>query len=335
MTTGADVRLEALPPLRDILVVKPSSLGDIVHTLPAVALLKRRWSAARVRWIVNSEWAPLLEGNPDVDEVIEFPRRKFRGLRGLLRVAPWARSLRERAQSDLVLDFQGLLRSALMSRLCRRAGGRIIGLADAREGSRRFYDAAVDTSACPHAVDRYLALVRALGAMSEEPLRWCLPAGTPPDGYGALVEPFVVLHPFSRGKGKSLAASDVAAFARALAPVQVVLAGRSDERAASAPNLLDFLNRTTLPELIYLLRRARFIVSVDSGPMHIAAALTDQLVSIHTWSDPAKVGPYRDTAWVWRASRLFQQRERNQPSAHLAVADIAALGAFVASRLAA
>jgi ADP-heptose:LPS heptosyltransferase len=331
--TGACI--PAASPPRDILVVKPSSLGDIVHTLPAVARLKQRWGAAKLRWVVNSEWAPLLAENPNVDEVIEFPRRDFRGLRGVLRIAPWAQALRARAQSDLVLDFQGLLRSALMSRLCRRSGGQIVGLADAREGARRFYDVAVDTSTCPHAVDRYLALVRALGGVPEGPLRWHLPAGTPPAGHETLVGPFVVLHPFSRGKGKSLSAVDIAAFARALAPVQVVLVGRSEERVASAPNLLDFLNRTTLSELIYLLRRARFIVSVDSGPMHIAAALSDQLVAVHTWSDPAKVGPYRETAWVWKDGRLFQQRERSNPAAHLAVPDITALGAFVAARLAA
>jgi len=206
-------------------------------------------------------------------------------------------------------------------------------LSDAREGSRRFYDATVDTSGHAHAVDRYLALVRALGHMTDGPLHWRLPAGTAPEGHEALVEPFVVLHPFSRGKGKSLSREGVAAFAAALAPVQVIVAGRGEQSIPPAPNVLDFLNRTTLPELIFLLRRARFIVSVDSGPMHIAAALTDRLVSIHTWSDPAKVGPYRDTAWVWQDGRLFQQRERENTPAHRAVANISMLAEFVQSQL--
>ena len=119
-------------PAREILIVKPSSLGDIVHTLPTVAAIKRHWPCAHLRWMVNPEWAPLLEGNPHVDEVVLFPRRDFRGLRGAMRIAPWARALRERVNADLVLDFQGLLRSALISKLCRADGGRIVGLSDAR-----------------------------------------------------------------------------------------------------------------------------------------------------------------------------------------------------------
>ena len=63
------------------------------------------------------------------------------------------------------------------------------------------------------------------------------------------------------------------------------------------------------------------------------AALTDRLVSIHTWSDPAKVGPYRETAWVWQDGRLFQQRERKNRPAHRAVANISALGEFVRTQL--
>ena len=108
---------------REILVVKPSSLGDVVHTLPAVAAIKAHWPSAHLRWLVNTEWAPLIEGNRHVDEVVVFPRGNFRGVRGLIRIAPWARALRERINADLVLDFQGLLRSALLSKLCRGKAG--------------------------------------------------------------------------------------------------------------------------------------------------------------------------------------------------------------------
>ena len=70
---------------RSILVIKPSSLGDVVHTLPAVACIKKRWPGARVSWLVNPLWAPLLDGNADIDEIVEFPRGEFGGLGGLLR----------------------------------------------------------------------------------------------------------------------------------------------------------------------------------------------------------------------------------------------------------
>ncbi|MDB6152241.1 MAG: hypothetical protein JWL90_694 [Chthoniobacteraceae bacterium] len=312
-------------PPASIFVIKPSSLGDVVHTLPAVALLKKHWPQSRIRWLVNPEWAPLLAANPDIDEVVLFPRSQFRGLKGLKKIVPWARAIRATHRSELVLDFQGLLRSALITRLCRAVRGRIIGLSDAREGARFFYDQVADVGGKPHAVDRYLRLAAFLGidtAGSE--LQWRLPPGVPPKdppkpGY-------LLLHPFSRGAGKSLSPKEVSEFCRAMAPVRVVVAGRADESVAAADNVINLLNATTLEELIWLIRNAGFVVSVDSGPMHIAAAITARLVSIHTWSDPQKVGPYSPDAWVWKEGRLFQQKK---PEAARMMPDLAQLAVFL------
>lgn len=308
-----------------VLVIKPSSLGDVVHTLPAVALVKRHWPSCRLAWLINPEWAPLLDGNPHVDEVVIFPRGEFRGLAGWGRILPWARTMAAR-KADLVLDFQGLLRSALIAKLCRR--GEVAGLSDAREGARLFYRRLADVTGVRHAVDRYLRLVAEVGVPIATPLEWPLPAGTAPAGF-APAEPFVLLHPFSRGAGKSLTPAQVSEFCAAIATVPVVLAGRSGERVAPAGNVTDLLNRTTLPELIWLIRRADFVVSVDSGPMHIAAAITSRLLSIHTWSDPAKVGPYAPDAWVWNGTALFQVRELDHPGGHRRCAGIREVADFV------
>jgi ADP-heptose:LPS heptosyltransferase len=86
----------------------------------------------------------------------------------------------------------------------------------------------------------------------------------------------------------------------------VVLVGRCDQSLPELPwNTINLLNKTSLTELLWLLRRAAFVVSVDSGPMHLAAAVTDRLLAIHTWSDPCKVGPYRPGAHVWKARNFF------------------------------
>ncbi len=277
----------------------------MVHTLPAVAAIKARWPASRLTWLVNPEWVPLLEGNPHVDEVAIFPRGEFRGLKGWTKIPAWARAMAAR-KVDLVVDFQGLLRSALIARLCR--GGEVAGLSDAREGARFFYDRVAPVQGVAHAVDRYLRLAAEVGATIPAQLEWPLPAGTPPAGFDAN-EPFVLLHPFSRGAGKSLTPAQVREACTALAPRRVVIAGRTDERVEAVPNAIDLLNRTTLGELIWLIRRADFVISVDSGPMHIAAALTSRLLSIHTWSDPAKVGPHHPEAWVWNGRAFFQVRD--------------------------
>ncbi len=287
---------------RELLVIKPSSLGDVVHTLPAVALLKRHFPAARLRWLVNPEWEPLLEGNPHVDEVIVFPRAEFRRFGAVTRFLPWARRFGQEHESDLVLDFQGLLRSGLLARFARRTGsGRIVGLSDAREGAGFFYDQQADVRAQAHAVDRYLALVHSLGIPISRPLEWPLPKGSAVPG---LDPGFILLHPFSRGNDKSLSIGDVVSICHELAPLQVVIAGRAQTDVPTLANTIGLLNRTSLSQLIWLIRQARFVVSVDSGPMHIAAAITHQLLSIHTWSDPRKVGPYNPRAWVWKSGAL-------------------------------
>ncbi len=315
-------------------MIKPSSLGDIVHTLPAVAMLRQRWPESHIRWIANTEWLPLLDGNPHIAEAIEFPRRQFRGFCGALKIAPWARALHERMKADLVLDFQGLLRSALIAKLCRGEDSQVLGLSDAREGARFLYDAAAETSGVLHAVDRYLALA-ALATGSPPPapaeLQWPLPTGTPVADAGD--SPFILLHPFSRGAGKSLTEAEVLEFCRAAAPLRVVIAGRAGVKLPAIAHTTDLVDRTNLHELIWLIRRAAFVVSVDSGPMHIAAALTANVVAIHTWSDPRRVGPHRDEAWVWREKQLFQRCRSSQPVSAESIADLSTLADWVRSRV--
>lgn len=286
---------------RSILIIKPSSLGDVVHTLPAVARIRRRWPNAKLRWLVNPEWAPILNGNPDIDEIIEFPRQRFRGLTGWAQLPCWIRELRERAQPDLTLDFQGLLRSAWIA---RGVGGDCWGTSDSRECARFFHRHIVripPRSEPVHAVKRYLALVAALGCDISEPLEWRIPAGAAPAG---CPRDYILLHPFSRGEGKSLTAEEVTAFCHEVAPANVVLAGRADLAMSPPANTTNLLNRTSLHELCWLLRQAAFTVSVDSGPMHIAAAVSANLLSIHTWSDPRKVGPFAPRAWIWKDGRI-------------------------------
>ena len=120
---------------------------------------------------------------------------------------------------------------------------------------------------------------------------------------------FVLLHPFARGNRKSLSDAAVESFCRALAPRSVVLVGRTIATFPVPENCVSLLNQTTILQLIWLIRAARFTMSVDSGPMHIAAAVSDRVVSIHTWSDPRKVGPYNPNAWVWKNRELTQVRD--------------------------
>lgn len=302
-----------------VFIVKPSSLGDIVHTLPAVAWMKESRPDWDISWLVNTEWAPLLAGNPDVERAILFPRREFRGIHGLMPFVSWVRKEIGPLQPDIAVDFQGLLRTAVIARASKAK--RMLGLSDAREGAGFFYHETSRVSVgTPHAVERYIALAaKTLGVDEAKTrdfgsLRYPLPAGTAPAGAERLSSgPYVLLHPFSRGEGKSLTVRQVERLCHGLAPQrQVVIAGRGGggELLDLPSGCTSFLDRTALDGLIWLIRHASFVVSVDSGPMHLAAALNRPLVSIHTWSDPRKVGPYRPDAWVWKNGRLFRFAER-------------------------
>lgn len=293
--------------LEDVLILKPSSLGDIVHALPSAAYLKQAHPHLRLRWLANTEWMPLLEGNPHLEEGIEFPRGEFRGLAGVAKFHRWLR--REgQLKARVALDFQGLFRSGYIA---RASGARWrIGLSDSREGARCFHSHVVSAGPGLHAVDRYLGLLSALGVPTSGQREFWLPEGSPPAA--GLPRKFLALHPFSRGEGKSLSAEQVSAFCQAY-PGEVVLLGRCEAALAEGLRLsartVNLLNRTSLAELIHCLRKAAFTVSVDSGPMHIATALSDRVLSLHGWSDPRLVGPYSGRAWVWQNGQIQRREE--------------------------
>lgn len=294
--------------LRRILIVKPSSLGDIVHTLPLLACLRRGAPRAEIRWLINSTWAPLLRGHPLLDGLIEFPRDQFRGLAAPGALVRWLAALDWRP--DLALDVQGLLRSALLARATRAR--HTAGYSDAREGAHFLHQTSIPVPRhrTLHAVDRYLTALDWLGLETPAQVEFPLPPGEEPAGAAALPGAFIAVHPFSRGEGKSLSSKQVEKLAQGLA-LPVVVVGRADVNDLNLDGKdQNWLNRTSLPELIWLLRQACWVISVDSGPMHLAAALNSRLLAIHTWSDPAKVGPYRPEAWIWKNHELFQVRER-------------------------
>lgn len=297
-----DPRLSTFRPAT-ILLIKPGSLGDVVHALPTIAALRDAHPQAHLTWVVDPRWAPILEGTGIADELLEFPREQFRGLGGKIKALAWYRALRDR-QPDLAIDLQGLLRSALIA---RASGARkILGLSDAREGARHLYIHTADTTPTTHAVDRYLQILPALALPIPTLKRFPLPQPTnhqSPDATHAQL----ILHPFARGAAKSLSAEAVRRLLSQLAPTRVTLVGIGPALPDLPPNVTDLTNRTTLVELIALLRHAAAVISVDSGPMHLAAALDVPLLAIHTWSDPRKVGPYGENAWIHQGGQLRPQ----------------------------
>ncbi len=289
-------------PAQRVLLVKPGSMGDVIHALPVAAALKQAWPTTEISWLIDQRWEPLLEGNPNIARTILFPRERFRGASGFLRAIPWMSSLAG-GKPDLCIDLQGLLRSALMARASRAS--QIVGLSDAREGARLFYSRTAEVQKTEHSVFRYLRVLETLGLPAPEKPEFWLPEGKLPPGVPE--EPYLLLHPFSRGQGKSLTPELLAALCDALSPWRIVLAGGPNHDAPQAAHITNLLGKTNLSELTALIRQAAFMVSVDSGPAHIAAAVGTPLLAVHTWSDPRTVGPFHESSWLWQGGEIRRQ----------------------------
>jgi lipopolysaccharide heptosyltransferase I len=303
-------RLEFATPPRRILIIKPSAIGDVVHALPILNLLRRTWPDAHIAWLVTPACANLIEGHPMLNEVILFERRKLgRGWREPKAAAGlFAFMKRLRGENfDLVLDLQGLFRSGWFAR-ATRAPVRI-GFKNAREFSPLFYTHRVDVGTTEqHAIDRYLKMAASLGC-GDSPVEF--PFHVTDDDrrhVGSLVpvnRPYAVLIPGTNWATKRWPIERFAALAKVLRERRgfaIVAAGSPDEaRLADQVGAdVNAAGRTTLRQLVALLERASLVVANDSGPMHIAAALGRPLVTPFGPTNPVRTGPYRRSDTVVR-----------------------------------
>jgi heptosyltransferase-1 len=268
-----------------ILVVRLGAMGDIIHALPAVASLKTGFPGSRLTWVVEPKWAPLLEDNPFIDRVVLLRRDTLAGL-----LESW-RSLRAE-RYRFAVDFQGLIKSALVAAAARP--DRIFGFhhTQLRERAAALFYSHKTISRAAHVVDRNLDLASAAGASTL--LRtFPLPAGRPE---GALPPgDFVLASPLAGWRAKQWPVEHYQALAARL------------ERELGIPLVLDgppgsgLDHCSSLPGLIHATRRAAAVVGVDSGPLHLAAALGKPGVAVYGPTDPARNGPYGDSLRVLRS----------------------------------
>ena len=300
LATGA--QLGKLPHHGGILVVRLGAMGDLIHALPAVASLKAGFPGARLTWVVEPRWAPLLEGNPYVDRVVLLRRGSARGL-----LESW-RELRAESY-DFAVDFQGLFKSALVARAARPE--RIYGFdrAQLREGAAAIIYTHRMLSASTHVVDRNLDLAAFAGA-SARVLEFPLPQGAPE---GELPEcDFVLASPLAGWRSKQWPLGHYASLAERLMrelKTPLVLNVPPDAALPAVEGIWPHVSG--LPGLIHAARRAAAVVGVDSGPLHLAAALAKPGVAIFGPTDPARNGPYGGSLRVLRSSEAVTTYKRN------------------------
>lgn len=289
-----------------ILLLKPSSLGDVVHALPVLRLLRRHLPGARIDWWIDSRLAGLLEGDAHIDHLIRFERERWS------RPRYWPEALRSlhhirRTRYDWVIDLQALARSAAVAWFA--GAGLTIGLEDLREGAATFYQIRVPRpTPRTHAVDWYLETLRPLGIPVDAAFDWIparpeLAAGLEarwPSESGI----WVGIQPGARWDTKRWPPAAFGNLIRTLARRQPELrfavfgsAGESalagEVCALGGPRCLDLAGKLSLAEMIEWLRRCHLLVSNDTGPMHVAAALDKPVVALFGPTDPQRTGPYR------------------------------------------
>jgi heptosyltransferase I len=310
----------------NILIVKTSAIGDVIHTLPSLWSLRAHFPDAHITWLVEESAADLLAGHPALNRVLVVSRntwvddlrtgRPYRALHGLVQ---FVRRLRD-THYDLVIDFQGLIKSALWVLLAR--GARKVGFGHGMEHAEYSYLAltervpAVDMN--QHAIERSLLLLKGIGVPTMD-VRYALPVPAAEEAKAIALLRAVGVHdqdrlaamnPMARWATKLWEPASFAALADRLEQqgICVVFTGGPQDQPAldeicrlmTAPaRRLD--GKTSLHTLAAVYRRAQVVVTTDSGPMHLAAAVGTSVVALFGPTAPWRTGPYGAGHVVLRA----------------------------------
>lgn len=303
-----------------ILIIKPSAFGDIIHAFPLLDRLKSAYPDIFIGWVVNREYADLLENNPLVNRVYFFDRKRWGRKRNIPKTVFEFLKLAKvikREKYDVVIDLQGLLRSGLVAFFS--AARYRIGLSDAREGSRYCYNHVVPVhDRKRHAIDRYLIVGDYLALGNSEssvrfPIHW---SDTVEHRISQLLKKDgikqadlkIAINPNARWKTKCWEPEKCAQLADILMDslnAKVVFVG-SPADTDSVENIVarmknkpvSMAGKTSVLDLACLLKNMDLLITSDSGPMHMAVAVGIPVIALFGPTDPEKTGPYGDSNMV-------------------------------------
>lgn len=295
-----------------ILLIKPSSLGDIIHALPVLDGLRTRFPVATIDWLIGTAFAPLLAGHPLISNLIPFDRRRYGRMAKSARASTdflrFASDLRRR-RYELVIDLQGLFRSGFLA-WCTRAPVRI-GFRDAREAARIFYTHRIrPPKGDIHAVDKNYLIANPLG-FGEHPIHFPLNLSSQVfedverkffNQDARSDQPRLVIAPGARWETKLWPADRFAKTINqltALMPCCCILVGGKDEAELCQAvahqcnhQPINLCGQTTLPELSAVIARADAVLCHDSAVAHLATAFDRALICLTGPTNPRRTGPY-------------------------------------------
>lgn len=295
----------------NILIVKLSAIGDVLHTLPSLAALRKLYPDAHITWVVEEAAADLVKNHPFLDRVLISRRKSWIDDFSRLKIRqPWReirsflKELRLRPY-DLVIDFHGLLKSSLIVLLS--GAKRKLGYDSLQELSGLFLNEKIPEDMNKHAVDRYLDFPRYLGAKTGK-VEFILPLNREKEAaarelqkkYNLEDKKYIAVNPVAFWETKLWDNEKFAQMADLIAEkfnIKVVFTGSEKEPlekiiSQMSSKALNLGGETSLIDLAYLYRQALMVITTDSGPMHLAAAMGSPVIALFGPTDPARTGPY-------------------------------------------
>lgn len=294
--------------IKNILVVKLSAIGDVIHALPVSYAIKETFPDAKVTWVVEPPAYDLLTNNPYIDHIIRFEKKKFKSIGGLLKNLPKFSAELKKVKYDVVLDLQGLGKSAAIAYL---SGATLkLGCSNMRELSYLVSKPVCGLNQNGHIVERYLDVVRELGCKVEKVVFPMVITEKEADIATKIMQqsgadsekPYVVLAVGANWPNKRWPTALYAGlvdylYSKELIPV-IIGGGVIDSRLAAEINQqaeippVDLVGKTTLKELAYIIKNSKAVVGGDTGPMHLAAGLGKPVVALMGPTDANRNGPY-------------------------------------------
>lgn len=288
---------------KKILIIKPSSLGDIIHTLPFLDCVAKTFPEAEIHWLVARGLHKVLENHPLIKKLWIVDKDSWKAVSRLGSTIKELWSLYQglrKEQFEVSVDLSGLLRSGLITKM---AGAHYrIGFKDSDEGSAFFYTDKVESgiSENAHAVDRNLKIARYMGCDITQINYPMAPLDPNPEILQSLPEDYIVMSPSAGKEANRWPAERFAEVAKLLPITSVVICSAEDKEVAdtvvagAGGKAISLAGKTGLIELFAVIGKAKCFLSNDTGPMHIAAALNVPVFAIFGPANPSRTGPYGD-----------------------------------------
>lgn len=295
----ADTQSDLFGRVRRLLIVKPSALGDIVHSLPFLYTLKQRFPWVQIDWVVAHGLHTFLEGHPMINRLWVINKDQWKKLGRFKQTLKEINDLRlglAEQHYDVCIDLSGLLRSGMISAFSKAPVR--LGFKESDEGSSFFYTHKIHGSMSIHAIDRYLKIAEFMGCRTDKIVYPFAPFNAHPSICKELPKKYAVISPSAGKPANRWPARRYGELASRLDLPVVVIASYAEADIAqkvvdaSKGNAISIAGRTGLKDLLAVIQNASFFICNDTGPMHMAAALNVPVFAIFGPANPVRTGPY-------------------------------------------